>query len=144
MVRSILAVVAGYLAMGLLVFVLFSAAYLLMGADGAFRPGTYEVSALWLASSFVLGLVAALVGGYVCAVVARGGRAPLALACLVLILGLVAFALSQRGDGGDAVRAGRVSNSEARQRARTPAWVALLNPVVGAAGVLVGARLRRE
>jgi len=29
-------------------------------------------------------------------------------------------------------------------RARTPGWVALLNPVIGAAGVLLGARLRRS
>ncbi len=33
---------------------------------------------------------------------------------------------------------------EAMQNARTPVWVALLNPLVGAAGVFWGARLRRS
>ena len=33
---------------------------------------------------------------------------------------------------------------DASSKARQPAWVALLNPLVAAAGILIGARLRRE
>ena len=61
--RAILSVIAGYLAMFLFVFVSFSAAYLTMGTEGAFQPGSYEVSGLWLAVSFVLSLGAAVGGG---------------------------------------------------------------------------------
>jgi hypothetical protein len=32
---------------------------------------------------------------------------------------------------------------EAMQNAKQPAWIVLLNPLLGAAGVLVGARLKR-
>ena len=88
MLRTVLAVIAGYLVMFVCVFVSFTAAYLLMGADGAFLPGSYEVSLTWLAASFVLGLLAALVGGIVCAKIAPAGRAPDVLAVLVLVLAL--------------------------------------------------------
>ena len=143
MFRSIAAVVVGYLVMFLLVFTLFTAAYLAMGTEAAFTPGTYEVSTLWVVISFVLGLVAALVGGYVCAAIARRGKAPLALAALVLGLGLLFAIPVLTAPQASTPRAGRVPNLEAMQNARTPGWVALLNPFVGAVGVLLGARLKR-
>lgn len=147
MVRNIGGVILGYIVMALLIFLTFSAAYLLMGAGGAFKPETYEVSGFWIAVSFVLGLIAAVVGGYVCSSVARGSRAPLALAVLVLVLGLLAAIPELRAinDGGlRAVRTGEVSNMEAMQNAVQPVWVVLLSPFVSAAGVLIGARLRRR
>lgn len=58
------------------IFVTFSAAYLAMGADRAFQPGNYEVSALWLVVSFGFGLLAATLGGWLCAKISRGGKAP--------------------------------------------------------------------
>lgn len=147
MIRNIGAVILGYIAMALLIFLTFSAAYLLMGASGAFNPGTYEVSGLWLAASFVLGLMAAVGGGYVCAAVAGRSRAPLALAVLVLVIGLLA-AIPELKAASDGVapppRTGAVSNMEAMQNAVLPVWIALLNPLVGAAGVLLGARIRRK
>jgi hypothetical protein len=133
--------------MALLIFLTFSAAYLLMGADSAFKPAAYEVSGFWVAVSFVLGLIAAVAGGYVCASVAGGNRAPLALAVLVLVVGLLAAIPELRGanDGGArAARTGEVSNIEAMQNAVQPVWLALLNPFIGAAGILLGARLRRR
>ena len=143
MFRSIAAVVVGYLVMFLLVFTLFTAAYLAMGTEAAFTPGTYEVSTLWVVISFVLGLVAALVGGYVCAAIARRGKAPLALAALVLGLGILFAIPVLTAPRESAPRTGGVPNLEAMQNARTPGWVALLNPFVGAVGVLLGARLKR-
>jgi hypothetical protein len=144
--RTILAVVAGYIVMALLVFVTFSAAFLMMGSDRAFQPGTYGVSGLWLIVSFVLGLVAAIVGGYVCAAVAPRGKAPLALAVVVLVLGLaMAVPVITAPDAGvPRQRAGDVGNTEAMMQAQQPAWVALANPFLGAAGVMVGARRRRS
>jgi hypothetical protein len=142
MLRTVLAVVAGYLLMFVCVFATFSAAYLLMGPDGAFLPGSYQVSATWLLASFVLGLLAAVLGGIACAKIAPGGRAPAALAVLVLVLGF-ASAVPVMMSSGDppAVREGAAGNVEAMNNARQPVWVALLNPLVGAAGVMAGARL---
>jgi uncharacterized membrane protein YeaQ/YmgE (transglycosylase-associated protein family) len=145
MLRDIGGVILGYLAMALFIFASFSAAYLLMGADAAFQPGTYEVSTLWILTSMVLGLIAAVIGGYVCATIARSKRAPLALAVLILVVGIaVAVSVIMGNDGSLAARTGSVSNIEAMNSARQPGWVALLNPVIGVVGVIFGARLKRR
>jgi hypothetical protein len=144
MVRVIGAVVLGYLTTAVLVFGLFTLAYLAMGADGAFRPGSYEPSDAWVWTSFALGLLAAVTGGMVCAAVGRSWNATLALAAVVVVLGLLSAVPVLTGAQGEPeARAGAVPNMEAMMKARTPAWVALLNPVVGAAGVVLGGRLRR-
>ena len=88
MARVIGAVVAGYVVMFAVVFLTFSGAYLAMGTERAFLPGTYEVSSLWLAVSFVFGFVAALIGGCVCRAIARNTKAVVYLAALVIVLGI--------------------------------------------------------
>ena len=144
MLRKIAGIVAGYVVVAILVFATFTLAYLAMGTDGAFRPGTYEVSHLWLAASIVLGLAAAVVGGLVCRIVSRSSRASLVLALLVLVLGLVmAFmALATPDVERPSVRAGDVGNTEAMNNARQPDWLTVINPFLGAFGVMIGARLK--
>jgi hypothetical protein len=71
MLRAAGSVVVGYLVMFVVVFATFTVAYLAMGTEGAFRPGTYDVTALWLIVSLLLSFVAATVGGLVCATIAR-------------------------------------------------------------------------
>lgn len=141
MIRSILAVVAGYLAMGILVFALFSGAYLAMGADRAFKPQSFDPSTVWIVTSFGLGLLAAIGGGVTCASIARRQPPVTALAAAVVALGaLMAMpTLSATPDPGP--RTGDVPNLEAMTKARTPAWVAFANPLVGAVGVMLGGAL---
>jgi hypothetical protein len=144
MLRAIGAVILGYISMFIFIFVTFTIAYLLMGTDRAFQSGSYEVSGLWLGVSFVLGLVAAIVGGFVCASISKGGKAPLALAGVVLVLGLLlalSVVMSPNTNAAN-TRAANVPNLEAMQNAKQPTWVALLNPLIGAIGVIVGARLK--
>lgn len=144
MVRNILGVIAGYVVMALFIFLTFSVAYLAMGSTGAFRPNTFDPSMLWIVVSFFLAFVAALIGGYVCALIARTKRAPQILAGIVIVLGiLVAVSALRTTDTRPNVRTGDVPNMEAMQKARTPTWVALLNPVIGAVGVMVGAGFRQ-
>lgn len=146
MLRAIAGVVAGYVAMFVVVFVSFTVAYLAMGADRAFRPGSYDISMMWLVTSIVLGLAGAVVGGLTCAIIARrGSRAPVVLAALLLVLGLVMGvpSLTAGGTAAQEPRTAAVGNFEAMTKARTPAFAAVLNPFVGAAGVVLGARLRR-
>ena len=145
MVRSILAVVAGYATLALVIFVTFTALYLVLGADRSFEPGNYDASTLWIATSFPLGVAASVAAGFVCAGIARGGRAPQALAGIVLVLGLLfAIPVLRAADAPSPPRTGDVPNMEAMQSARQPKWVALVNPFIGAVGVLVGAGLRRR
>ena len=144
MVRGILGVVAGYVAMALLIFLMFSIAYLAMGANRAFNPGSFDPTLFWIVISFFLSFVAALVGGYTCAAIARSKRAAQVLAGLVLVLGIiVAIPALTSGDTRPNNRTGDVPNIEAMQKARTPGWVALMNPLIGAVGVMVGAGLRQ-
>ena len=144
MARSILAVVAGYAALALAIFVTFTLLYLVLGADRSFEPGSYDASTLWVMLSFPLGVAASVVAGYVCAAIARGGRAPRVLAGVVLVLGLLFAIPVLRATDAAPARAGDVPNMEAMQQARQPKWVALVNPFIGAVGVLVGAGLRRK
>jgi cytochrome bd-type quinol oxidase subunit 2 len=145
--RLIAAIIVGYIVMFVFVFVTFSAAYLAMGTDGAFQPGSYEVSGLWIALSIGLGIVASIVAGVVASAMARSAKGPRALAVVVLVLGL-AMAIPSLSKNADEnrpeVRTGEVGNMEAMQYARQPTWMVFLNPFLGAAGVLIGGALRKQ
>lgn len=144
-VRTLGAVVLGYVVIFVVVFLTFSATFLTLGAEGAFRPGSYEVSALWIGLSLVLSFVAAMVGGLVCTVVAPSRRAPTILAAIVLGLGLLlAIPVLTRPSLSSRVRTTDVEDLEAMRNAEQPDWIAIINPVVGAAGVMLGAALRRR
>jgi uncharacterized membrane protein len=145
MIKKVAGIIVGYVAMAVFIFATFSVAYLLMGADIAFNPGSFEPSMTWVVISFVLGFIAAVIGGLVCAALSKNARAAQVLAGLVLVLGLLLAIPALRGnDTRPNVRDGSVSNMDAMQKARTPGWVALINPFIGAAGILIGARLRRQ
>lgn len=142
MLRKIGGVIAGYVAMFLCIFALFTGAYLALGPDGSFQPGTYEVSGIWVVLSLVVSVVAAVLGGLVCKLIG-GAKAPLGLAVLVVILGVVS-AIFERQRVVPPVRAANVGNLEAMQNAKQPIWIHLLMPVIGAVGVLAGAPLKQE
>lgn len=142
--RSILGVIVGYVVMFVVVFVTFTAAYLFMGPDTAFRPESYEPSMLWNLTAFVLGFIAAVAGGFVCIAIAKRKGAVTALVVVVLVLGMVGAIMTfTSSDAVDEVRTGDVTNMEAMMKTRTPLWTALLNPIIGIVGVLVGARLKK-
>ena len=142
--RNVAAIILGYVVMFAVAFATFSTAFLIVGTNGAFEEGSYEVTLLWLVISFVLGLIVAVAGGFTCATVAKGSKAPLALAGLVLVVGaLMAVPVFTASDDGlPETREADVSTFDAMQKGKQPPWVALANPVVGVIGVLVGSKLR--
>ena len=142
--RNVGAVIVGYVVMFAVAFVTFSIAFLIVGTNGAFEEGSYEVTALWLIVSFVLGLIVAVMGGYACAVVAKGSKAPYALAALVVVVGVLMAvpALTASDEGLPETREADVSTFDAMQKGEQPPWVALVNPFLGVIGVLVGSKLR--
>jgi len=145
MMRMVAGIILGYVVMAVLVFVLFSIAYLAMGSGGAFEPGSYDVSPLWIVASMVLGLIAAFVGGRVCAQFSQNPKAPYALVAVVLVLGIgmAVPALNTPNHTQSLIREGDVGNIEAMQSAKQPTWLSFVNPVIGAVGVLLGARFKR-
>ena len=141
--RTVGSVIVGYIVMALFIFMSFSLVYMAMGADRAYQPGTYEVSGLWVVASIVLGFGGAVLGGWVCLLVAKSRQGPHALAAVVLVLGLVTAFMYLGGPDADAptVRDTAVGVLDAMQYSRTPNWINFLNPVIGVIGVLVGGRL---
>jgi hypothetical protein len=140
--RAIGSLVLGYVVMAVVVMMSFTLAWMALGADGSFAPGTYEVSAAWIGMSIVVGLIAAILGGLVCAAVAKNATPPKVLAAIVLVLGIGLAIPGLGGDRTPAERPDEVSMREANTNAEQPAWILLLNPFIGAVGVLVGARLK--
>ena len=142
MARSIIGVIVGYVTMTVLVIALFTGLYMVLGQERSFKPGVYEPSALWVISSTVLGIIAAVGGGVVCALITRSRKAGLWLAGVVVVLGLL-FAVLALADASEPAQArlGDVSNMEAMQKARQPVWVMVMNPIIGAAGVVIGTSL---
>lgn len=142
MLRAILAVLAGYAVIVLVVAGTFSAAYTMMGVDGAFEPGTYAVSTQWLVASIGLSILGAVAGGAVASAIFPSSQN--ILAALVLVAGLGLAVLTPRATGDEApIRFDELSSIEALQNARQPTWLMYLNPVLGAVFVLVGARMRQ-
>ena len=146
MLRSVLAVIVGYIVMFILQVAAFMLIYTMVGADWSFRPGSYQASTRWTVMQFAVIFVTALIAGLICAAIARGGKAPLALAAVVLVLGcLLAFlSITMRPADTHEVRAGDVPNMEAMNKARHPTWVVFVGPVIAAVGVLVGGKLKRK
>ncbi|UCC84847.1 MAG: hypothetical protein JSW46_07995 [Gemmatimonadota bacterium] len=142
--RAIGSVVVGYVVMAVVIMISFTLAWLALGADGSFEPGTYEVSAVCIVMSIVVGLLAAMLGGFVCSAVAKRATPPKVLAAIVLVLGLGLAIPELSGDQVPAERPAEVSMTEANTNAEQPVWLALLNPLIGAVGVLAGARLKNR
>ncbi len=146
MLKSVLGVIVAYILMFILQVAAFMTIYTLMGADWSFKPGSYQASTRWTAMQFTVVLVTTIIAGFICAVIAKGGKAPLALAAVVLVVGfgLAILPTVMRPADTHEVRTGSVSNMEAMSKARHPTWVLFLGPVIGAVGVVIGGKLRRR
>lgn len=139
--RTVVAVIVGYIAIFCFTAGSFTVAFLLLGVDGSFQPGTYDITPTWGITAIVLSLVAALVGGAVCGLIARpGSKAPHAFAAVVFLLGVISAATQGAREVPD-TREADVAVFEAASNAKQPAWYAWSLPVIGALGTFAGASL---
>lgn len=138
--RAILGVVVGYVVMFVVVFVLLTGAYFALGTDGAFKEGSFEPSTPWVIIMFLVGLLAAIIGGFVCTKIAPRTGPLYGLIVVIAVLGLVSVGGSMAvEDPGP--RSSDLSSMEAMMKATTPVWVNVGNIVVGILGALYGGRL---
>ena len=146
MIRSVLAVIVAYIVMFILQVAAFMTIYTIVGPDWSFKPASYQSSTRWTVMQFVVVFITAAIAGLVCAMIARGGKAPLALAAVVLVLGfgLGALSIALRPADRHEVRTGNVPSMEAMNKARHPLWVIFLGPVIAATGVVIGGKLKRR
>ena len=144
MLNNILAIVLGYLATIVVVFVGLASAYAIMGADGAFESGTYETTPSWIGAMLVVGFIAAIIGGITCAKASKHSkRAVQGFMLLVVILGvsMIIPALSADPSEAPVVREPGITMGDAMTTAKEPLWVTFSHPVVGVLGILLGATL---
>lgn len=147
MVRSILAAIAGYAVIAVVVVAGITLSWAILGGEGAFRGEGPEPSTAWMALSVVFGFLAAVVGGRVALKIGRSPLAVKILVGLVIVLGIVSaltaessYASKRKIDKPVA----KMSFVDAGQHAKQPTWYNWTIPLVGAAGVLLGGRRRAE
>ena len=146
MARSIIAVVVSYIAMFVLNIAAFLGLYAVVGPSQAFKMRSYLASNRWVLMTGVILLVTGAIAGLICAVIARGGRAPSALALVVIVIGLllaIPSVIKARNNAGLA-RPAAVSQMEALNYAYWPVWAPFAFPFVSAVGVLIGGRLKKR
>jgi len=142
MLKSILAVVVSFIVMAIFSFAAFTCAYFALGAESVFEAESYDVSTIWMVIMIALSLIGGILGGLVCAAIGKSMGVCKVFAGIVLVLGLLsAIVTTMKEHPGS--RSGDVPNFEAMQKAQTPMWLCLLNPVLGAAGVVLGARMKK-
>ena len=144
MLRTILAAVAAYLFIAIGLTILMAGAWAVLGVDGAFQPGSYEVSATWIFATIVLSVAAAVAGGFVCKAIGRTDLSVNILIGIILVIGVIS-ALYQMGvEPPDSTRPDSVPMFEAMANGIQPAWLSWLNPILGAVGVWFGGRLKKS
>ncbi len=141
--RVIGGVIVGYLSIFVTVFALMWAAYAVLGAASVFQPNSWDVSAVWIVVSIAVGLAAAVDGGFVCALISKNPIGPKILIGVLVVLGVLFAIPVILASGGEAAgpRPETVPMFDAMMKAKQPVWVALVNPLVGAVGVIIGAKL---
>ena len=123
---------------------LFTVAYLLLGANWSFKPGSWEASPRWLALSIVVGLLAAFLGGLVAQRIDRSGKGALFLMGVIVVMGIgIAIATGTPEAAGPRTITSP-SSFEAMENAVQPRWLEYLNPLVGCIGVFLATRLIRK
>ena len=146
MVRSIIAVIVSYISMFVLNFLGFVGLYALVGPSHAFKPRLYLASNRWILMGVAVMFVSGIIVGLICAAIARGRKATLALAGLILVVGLllaIPSIMKSRANAG-MVRVGDVTSMEAMEKASWPVWAPLVFPFVSAVGALVGGKLKKR
>jgi hypothetical protein len=142
--RAIGGAVVGYIVMVIIVFAGLTAAWMTLGAEGAFRPGVFTLSTTWLVISAVVALLAALAGGRVSRMIAKTATGPRILAALVVVLGIAQAIPAMTADPAAAVRDAGLPMMDAIAQARTPMLMLILHPLIGALGALVGGNAVRD
>jgi hypothetical protein len=146
MVRSIIAVIVSYITMFILNFLGFVGLYAIVGPSNAFRPRLYLASNRWILMGVAVMFVSGIIAGLICAAIARGRKATLALAGLILVVGLllaIPAVMKSRANAG-MVREGDVTSMEAMEKASWPVWAPFVFPFVSAVGALVGGKLKKR
>ena len=87
MVKVIGSAIAGYIVIFVMMFALMTLAWIAVGINGAFQPGVWDVTPMWLFLMVAASIIAAIAGGYVTSLITPNPLGPKILAGIVLVLG---------------------------------------------------------
>ncbi len=140
--RDIVGVIVGYLSIAAIAVVGVLIAWQLFGVEGAFEGKTTTASSTWSIVNCSFGLIAAVIGGIVAALISyhKNGTV-LALAALVLVFGAISAIVIMNTDPvalPDGMQISDLSVVEAGAVARSPDWYNFTIPVIGVIGVFSG------
>jgi hypothetical protein len=145
MLKSILAIVASYVAMFVIFMAIFTCLYFVLGVERVFQADSYEVSMLWIALTLVIGFLVSMFAGWLCAAISKSWRTCQVFALIVFLLALMqCLSALRRNPDAPNTRAGEVGMFDAMSLAVSPLWLHFVNPILSGAGVLIGARLKRR
>jgi hypothetical protein len=140
MLRIIAGIIVGFVVMAVLVAATFGIAMMALGMENILKPGTYWTSDTFNIIVLAGGLIAAIVGGMVCKVIARDSKATIALAVIVLVLGAVS-AVANMNRPDPPARTGAASLTDMQTHGKEPNWFAMGKTVLAAAGLVIGSSL---
>jgi hypothetical protein len=138
MVRSIIAVVASYIAMVILIMGAFAGMWFGMGPDRLLEPGLWTGNVFLCIAAPAITLIFGLFGGWMCAKIGRSTKPVMVLAGVVLVLGMLTAYFTLQKPEPTGPRAPGMSMTEIMEKGREPTWLAIFNPIGGAAAVLIG------
>jgi hypothetical protein len=138
MVRSIVAVVVTYVVMFVFILAVFSAMWFGLGPNRLMEPGSFKGNMFLCIAAPSLTVVAGLFGGWMCAKIARSGKPVIALAGVVLVLGAITSSMTLQKPEPTGPRDPAMTATELMEKGREPTWLAIFNPIGGAAAVLIG------
>ncbi|HEX6640937.1 MAG TPA: hypothetical protein VF215_07475, partial [Thermoanaerobaculia bacterium] len=90
-----------------------------------------------------IGLIAAVIAGYVAALIGKSGAVKI-LAGLVVLIGVFVFVQLFRDHSAVEPRTVDLPVMEAMFKAREPLWFAAVNPLIVVIGVFAGGALRQK
>jgi hypothetical protein len=140
MLRIIAGIIVGFIVMAVLVMATFGITMAVLGMESILKPGTYWTTDTFNIIVLVGGLIAAIVGGMVCKIIARTSRATIALVVIVLALGAVS-AVTNMNRPDPPARTGTPTITDIQAHGKEPTWFAIAKTVLAVAGIVVGSSL---
>lgn len=140
MLRIIAGIIVGWLVMAVLVMATFGITILAMGWDGTLRPDSYWTTDTFSLIVLVGGFIASIVGGAICALIARSANAALVLIGIVLVFGIGGAVMNMNKPDPPA-RTGEPTFEDIATHGKEPMWFAFGKVVLAAAGLFIGSSL---
>jgi len=140
MLRIIAGIIVGWIVMAVLVIATFGSTMFALGWEGTLQPDSYWTTGTFNIIVLIGGFLAAIVGGAVCALIAKSPKATVALVAIVLVFGSISAVMNMSKPDPPA-RTGEATFEDITTHGKEPMWFAFSKVGLGAVGLLIGGGL---